>query len=69
MNALELFKLASKIMLEAPVLLPDVLKIMNDQQQVFVDFQKLVTDFQGIKDGTVIPSPVAPIATAPTVAS
>jgi hypothetical protein len=49
MGALELMGLVSKISTEAPVLLPDALKLMTDFNQVMQDFQKLVSDFQAAK--------------------
>jgi hypothetical protein len=49
MDVLTLMAFISKIATEAPVLLPDALKLMADQQQVFADFSKLVKDFQATK--------------------
>lgn len=59
MNGLELVALVSKIAVEAPVLLPDALKLMADLNQCGQDFQKLMTDFQGIKSGAVVVTPPA----------
>lgn len=49
MDTLNYLALISKIATEAPILLPDAMKILGDINQVNVDFQKLLADFQGIK--------------------
>lgn len=63
-NALSYVALISKIAVEAPVLLPDAMKLMQDINQVNVDFQKLLADFQGIKAQAASASSPAPIPAA-----
>lgn len=46
MNVLELLALVSRIQNEAPVLIPDALKVMQDLNQVLADFEKLLMDYQ-----------------------
>ena len=60
MDTLSYIELISKIASEAPVLLPNAMKLLSDINQVNVDFQKLLSDFQGIKaQAATVPAPAA----------
>lgn len=56
MEILQIMSLIAEIQRDAPVLLPDALKMMRDQRQVFEDFAKLVSDYQALKGGS-LPGP------------
>lgn len=58
MNIIELLALVVKIQREAPILLPDAMKVLNDVNQTVIDFQKLMADLQratGQPNPTVLP--------------
>ena len=57
MGALGYIELISKIATEAPILLPDAMKLLTDLNQFNADFQKLLSDFQGIKAAAIQAQP------------
>jgi hypothetical protein len=52
-SALAVFGLISKVMTEAPVLMPDAIKLLTDLMQCGQDFQKLLNDYNQIKSTPV----------------